>query len=439
MPTQVTRPQEDSFQTWTTEGIPFPIEYSTSVMEELRQTAEQGFQKIPHGGVEVGAILFGKRDGSTIRICEWRPIDCSHAKGPSFVLSDRDLAGLREAISGAAVELPDMEPVGWFHTHTRSEIFLSPDDVAVYNEIFPEPWQVALVMRLRKEQPAVAGFFFREPDGAIQTTGSHREFVVRPDPHAAGRPHRPTSQQGRRDAQRSSSPRQEIPARPLQKGAMRSAAPEPPPRVPVFRAAGPSLDEPVPMVEPANIPTTLEGRPRRSFRRQLFWIVVACALAVVVGLGVRWYSEAGGRRAGVGLRVEDAGQQLVIRWDHSAAAIVEADSGSMVIQDGKETKNLALDTLSVRRGTITYAPEHDDVEVNMTVRKGSVIIAQEFTRYLGRRQPAAPRSNATDADRERMRAEAERLRQALRQETDRTQRLENTLRVLENRTGRKRE
>lgn len=83
----------------------------------------------------------------------------SHAKGPSFVLSDRDLAGLREAISGAAVELPDMEPVGWFHTHTRSEIFLSPDDVAVYNEIFPEPWQVALVMRLRKEQPAVAGFF----------------------------------------------------------------------------------------------------------------------------------------------------------------------------------------------------------------------------------------------------------------------------------------
>lgn len=168
----------------------------------------------------------------------------------------------------------------------------------------------------------------------------------------------------------------------------------------VFRAAGPSLDEPVPMVEPANIPTTLEGRPRRSFRRQLFWIVVACALAVVVGLGVRWYSEAGGRRAGVGLRVEDAGQQLVIRWDHSAAAIVEADSGSMVIQDGKETKNLALDTLSVR-GTITYAPEHDDVEVNMTVGKAPLLSLRNLHAISGGgnrlRHAPIPQTRTVDA------------------------------------------
>lgn len=438
MPTQVTRPQEDSFQTWTIEGTPLHIEYSTSVMEELRQAAEQGFQKIPHGGVEVGAILFGKHEGSVVRICEWRPIECSHAKGPSFVLSDKDRAALRETISGAAAELPGFQPVGWFHTHTRSEIFLSPEDVSIYDEFFPEPWQISLIMRLRKEQPAVAGFFFREPAGPIHSTASYQEFVVRPDPHAAGRPKRPTSLQTRREPQRVSAPQPEIPPRPLHKAPMRAPAPEPSPRVPVFRASSQSLEEPVPTVEPASIPTVYEGRPRYTFRRQLFWIVVACALAGVVGLAVHWYAEGGGRRAAVGLRVEDAGQQLVIRWDHSASAINEADTGTLAIQDGKESKSLTLDALTIRRGTITYVPEHDDVEVNMTVRKGSVIIAQEFTRYLGHRSTAAPRPAATNAERDQMQAEAERLRQALRQETDRTQRLENTLRVLENRLGRQR-
>lgn len=410
------------------------------MMEELRQTAEQGFQKIPHGGVEVGAILFGKHEGSIVRICEWRPIECSHAKGPSFLLSDKDRTALQETIGGAAVELPGFEPVGWFHTHTRSEVFLSPEDVAVYDEFFPQPWQVSLVMRLRKEQPAVAGFFFREPEGGVQTTASYREFVVRPDPHAAGRPRRPTSLHGRREPQRVAAPHADIPPRPLHKSQMRGPAPDPPERGPVFRAASSAtFEEPVPMVEPASIPTVIEGPPRHTFRRQLFWIVVVCALAGLIGLAVRWYAEGGGRRAGVGLRVEDAGQQLVIRWDHSAAAINEADSGTLAIQDGKESKNLTLDALTIRRGTITYVPEHDDVEVSITVRKNSVIIAQEFTRYLGRRNTVAPRPAATNSERDRMQAEAERLRQALREETDRTQRLENTLRVLENRLGKQRE
>ena len=81
---------DQDFGKWQVEDLPLCIEYSLAVMEELRAYGEEGFQKIPHGGIEVGALLLGEHDGNTVRITEWRPMTCDHARGPGFALSPAD-------------------------------------------------------------------------------------------------------------------------------------------------------------------------------------------------------------------------------------------------------------------------------------------------------------------------------------------------------------
>jgi proteasome lid subunit RPN8/RPN11 len=464
MPGQLTA-NEEEYKTWGPEGSPLTVHYAVSVMEELRQAGEQGFQKIPHGGVEVGAVLLGTREAGAVWIQEWRPIECSHARGPGFALSESDLVGLEQQLAALAAELPTLEVVGWFHTHTRSELALSGEDVAVYERCFPQPWQVALVMRLKKESAAVAGFFCREADGTIRAEKSYEEFTVRPDPFSMTRPRRLTSLAARGAksvASRPAEPRRPLrrenvspavavvpPATPAAPGVTAAGAPrvlpnfEPRPvkvRTPATPAAVhpklPALDEPVP--EPERIPTFLPEEPRYGLRRKLFWGVLVALLLAGVNWGVRWYWGSQ-PPAAVGLRLEEEGEQLLIRWDRGAAVVRSADSARLTIRDGKEIRSLVLDQQAVRSGTVTYAYQNNDVEVRLAVIRRNETVAEESTRFLGRQGggKAASAAPAQAAEQEQARQEAERLREALRQEGERTQRLENSLREL-NRGGRAR-
>jgi hypothetical protein len=72
--------------------------------------------------------------------------------------------------------------VGWYHSHTRSEILFSDADREIHQRFFPEPWQAALVLRPHTFQPTRAGFFFREADGSIHGEASYGEFVLEPLP-----------------------------------------------------------------------------------------------------------------------------------------------------------------------------------------------------------------------------------------------------------------
>lgn len=437
MPTPVTRTQEEEFKTWKPEASALAIEYAVSVMEDLRQAGEQGFQTIPHGGIEIGAILFGTRTDSTVRICEWRPIECSHARGPGFILTPADLQRLSESLAQARSEMPGLEPVGWFHTHTRSEIFLSPEDIEIFSQYFPEPWQVALVMRLKKESPATAGFFVRQPDGALKSEASYQEFTVRPDPFALTRPRRPTSAAARGTDRHPRPPRVE--GRP-------PAAPTPPPivseplkapeirpaTVPTFRTAALHLEERVP--EPEPLPAFLTEPPPSQFRRKVIFGAVVAAILAALTLGGRWY-WVNQPPPSVGLRLEEASDQLLIQWDRGAEPIRTAEGATLTIRDGKEIRNLVLDQRAVRLGTVTYAYREQDVEVRLIVMRQGQVAAEESTRFLGRRSPtgtAAAPSPGAAAEGDQFRSESERLRQAIRQETERTQRLENSLKALQN-------
>src|SRR5581483_1845375 len=62
------------------------------------------------------------------------------------------------------------------------EIFLSEADQEIHNRFFPEPWQVALVLKPHTFHPMRAGFFFREEDGSIRADVTYREFTLEPLP-----------------------------------------------------------------------------------------------------------------------------------------------------------------------------------------------------------------------------------------------------------------
>src|ERR1043165_9557971 len=132
---------DNALVTWSTPECPFPIDYSARVLDDIRLTVTDAFFSLPRGGAEIGGILLGRHENGRLTVVDSMALDCEHAFGASFVLSPRDHARLGELIASAKAN-PGSHPVGWYHSHTRSEIFLSDADQEIHNRLFPEPWQV---------------------------------------------------------------------------------------------------------------------------------------------------------------------------------------------------------------------------------------------------------------------------------------------------------
>jgi hypothetical protein len=422
MPLRASQTDEE-YGTWRAEGHALTIEYSHMVLEELRLAAEEGFQKIPHGGLEVGALLLGRHEGDRVRIEEWRPLECEHGRGPGFVLSPNDLAALDRLIRDCAdaPELRELYPVGWFHTHTRSNIFFSPEDKAVHDRFFREPWHVAMVMRLGKDQPATAGFFFREANGAMQMLASYKEFVVRPNASMLLRPPRATAAPRPEPEFRKAVPAPERPRAPERRTWWDTPPAEP--RMVADPGAGAT-----PALEP--LPENLTDLPEGRFRWRLFAMVVVLLLAIAAAVMTRpyWMGESA---PSLTLRLEEVEDQLIIRWDHNSKAAREADRGVLQVIDGGQTRELALDTLEARNGSLTIVRQSEDVQVKLTLYSSGNKPVQEYARFLG--GPVKPKGAAQPGEQPGVSADIERIKQALEQEASRSERLRETVRNLEER------
>ena len=113
MSSGVKPPAEYAF--WRTPDAAITVVYSLTLFHEIDFVVNEGYRRIPHGGVEVGGLLFGRSEASRIRIEAFRSIESEHAFGPSFVLSERDLDRIQIQLSTRAAdpELAGLEPVGW--------------------------------------------------------------------------------------------------------------------------------------------------------------------------------------------------------------------------------------------------------------------------------------------------------------------------------------
>src|ERR1039458_4436262 len=175
-----------NLKTWRIPQCPLLMECSSAVLEQIRREVEAG-RNLVRAERETGGVLFGIHEPGRICILACKALQCEHAMGPGFVLSEKDEKRLAQLISAPATdpELNGLEALGWYHSHIRSRIFLSERDLQIHSRYFAAPFQVALVIRPESERPARAGLFFHEPSGEMRTESSYEEFTIEVPPPAA--------------------------------------------------------------------------------------------------------------------------------------------------------------------------------------------------------------------------------------------------------------
>ncbi len=169
-----------AYATWTTPESQFTVSYSLPLFHEIDFLVNEGYRRIPHGGIEIGGLLFGRLDGNSLRLEAFRIIDCKHASGPSFTLSERDLALLRQQLAKSASDpgLESLEPLGWFISHTRSELRMNERESALFGELFPEPGRITVLIKPERFQPTRFGFLIRASDGRMNPDANNNAVIL---------------------------------------------------------------------------------------------------------------------------------------------------------------------------------------------------------------------------------------------------------------------
>jgi hypothetical protein len=412
------RALESKFESWSTHAVALTIEYPVEVMEEIRVAVFDGLRQLGHGGLEVGGVLFGARRTDSIRLLTWRPILCEHAQGPSFLLSPRDRVGLERVVELAKSDpdLKGLQPLGWFLSHARSDIFLTTSDLEIYNDFFPEPWQVTLVLRPTSSGNTRAGFFLREADGSLRLESSYREFAIEPLQRLG-------------DASFC-----ELPV---------ASPPVASPPIPYVRREpnGGSVRanaEPVDVAEPP----PLQIQERASAKGRWFWIVPVCLALLLAGVLIKERYVAP-REGLFYFRVHDGGDTVHIEWDKNSPLIRASGLAVLDIKDGSATKRYALTEDQLHEGNLTYARSSGDVELRMVVYPGSRAGVQEFARLISPHgtpsvSPASPSSVPPDAiglraERDQLEDRVKQLNAELGKQVARASQLQGVVRILQNR------
>jgi proteasome lid subunit RPN8/RPN11 len=380
---------DSAILTWNVPECPFTIEAAVRVLDDIRLSVTDAFFSLPHGGAEIGGILLGQFDNGRLYIGDYAALECEHAHGPSFVLSAADEDRLAQLLSAHANDAGGLRPVGWYHSHTRSEIFLSEADLEIHRRFFPEPWQVALVMKPHTFQPARIGFFFRESDGGVHASASYREDVLETLPIRQMPSGQPSAQ-------------------PLSDRSARTFRPLPvsAPGPALASLAMPSPARPVPESAPAAVRAPKSIVENASSARR--WLTAAIAIVAGLGIGAAAYQVrqmwmprvlAVFRPAprvippqpallpppALRLTSLDHEGQLQISWDQNSPAVRGAGDALLEITDGAALPvAIQLDAARLQTGSFTYARTAAKVDIKLIVHQKNAPDLHEVTGFLGK-------------------------------------------------------
>jgi proteasome lid subunit RPN8/RPN11 len=412
--------RDGSFGSWSTPEIGLTIEYPFEVMEEIRTAVCDGHQRLAHGGLEVGGVLFGTRRDTSIRLLTWRPIFCEHALGPSLRLSTRDRAELARLLEVAKSDpdLRGLNSLGWFVSHTRSNLSLSTADVEIYDNFFPALWQVTLILQPTDAGPTRAGFFGRETDGSLRMESSYLEFEVEPLKFL-----KETSQR-------------ELVKPSLAKGAI--------PSEPSSSFGSEAKLEPSSISERKRLP--IQVRP--TVRERWIWETALSLALVIIGLLLKDRYLSPPDHSSFPFRVYDAGDSVRVEWDSNSALIRSARLAVLDIKDGNEKKRFALSDEQLHDGNMKYVRKSDDLEMRMIVFPGKQAGIQQFVRLvnpqaassvkLQAKEETSPPKAALDsirppAEPDQLDDQVKQLKEELGKQSVRANRLQEVVRILQNR------
>jgi proteasome lid subunit RPN8/RPN11 len=324
------------------------IDCPVSVLQSIRSSVLERFNSTPHGGDEVTGVLFGTRTGEEVRVTAFCPVADESALSRATALTE-----VQRAVTGVIAaahsheELAGLEPLGWFRAHPRCDLNLTGRDIEIANTLFPQPWQVGLVMRPGNSAVTRARFYFREAEGAWTEACAVREFT--------------------------------LPAAELQPGL--DVEPE--------TALSTDVQEPE---LPAEMASYLRSAPRKRIvlRHASFRWPLALVAAAGIATGIYWYTQS----QALSLGVSDNGGQLRIAWDRTARPVQNSKAGHLEIVDGGQKLWMELDAEQLRIGNVTCPRRSNDVTVRLVVEPEHGKPVEESARFVGLGAPPAPAVSA---------------------------------------------
>lgn len=122
----------------------------------LRQLEGHGASDLTR---ELGGVLLGhviqEEETTLVRVEAALPAQTNDFSPVHFTFTADTWAQIHE---DRAVQYPDFDIVGWFHTHPNLGVFYSADDIVVHSAAFVMPWQVGLVFDPVRGQGCLVGW-----------------------------------------------------------------------------------------------------------------------------------------------------------------------------------------------------------------------------------------------------------------------------------------
>lgn len=165
---------------WPGRGAVSQFRCEASLLAEIVELSMSGYVRYPWGGVEIGGVLLGKRESEAVQIQSFLTANCEHHYGPAFDLSEKDYEAFAQLLVSAqtAEKQAGFTPIGWVHSVSRRDLGLSDHARELSQRFFPEPWQVAMIVRRSKDDPTRIGLFTRDLHGGLDLYSPAQEFTL---------------------------------------------------------------------------------------------------------------------------------------------------------------------------------------------------------------------------------------------------------------------
>jgi hypothetical protein len=331
------------YYVWELPGKTVVIQVNLSVIDRLSTEIMRGFGLVPKRGAEVGGLLLGtieQGEKTTVRIEDFESVACDYKRGPSYLFAAADSAAFDDVCTRSTTA------VGYFRSHTRDGMSLGPEDIELLEQYFPAPSHVALLVKPFATKVSIASFFFRE-DGLFQSAPP-LEFPFR-----------------RRELTgQDAPPRRSMLERVPRRRVLRSE-----------QAVSSSPDEEEFDIAPAP-PAREYASPSKSRTRSGWvWIPLSFVFLLLgVVLGFQAALTMGPKAAGggavdysLGLAVTKDGTNLGVKWNGELPAVRSAQKGLLEIEDGGQTKQVALDPAQLSNGSILFTNSSGTVRFRLIV------------------------------------------------------------------------
>ena len=384
-------------------GKAVSISIEFDVIDRLNFDIMKGYGAVPKRGAEVGGILLGSAeqgDRLVIRIEDFVTVPCEHLRGPSYILSDNDLAAFRQTIEQWAPATDKrIRAVGYFRSNTRNEFTLGAEDRKLIDAHFPPP-AICLLVRPYATRVGEAAYCWTE-SGALPDDPNGEVFPFRRKELGGGpRPKRAPSQgpapQSELPYDTGFTPHDDASAHHggLAGSAMASA---------IIDSIAPTLGAGGDRVAPEELRETSESaapippNPENARKSQPSWVWIPLSfvfllLGVVLGFQISMSFNkpaAPSKQADpytLGVSVARSGDSLHVKWNLNAPAVQKARRAVLVIFDGDSRKTVDLGLDDLARGGVLYRNHASMVRFRLEVfhsETGSVVESAEIKLVAG--------------------------------------------------------